>query len=201
MSRKVVITGSAGHIGQALCRAYRENYDRVIGVDTHDAEVIWDLDEPILDLDKLLLFNTPDIVICNAKCNDWRAHHALAALARDSIVNIGSIYGVLGSNPSLYKETGVPQTPPWYVAAKGAMIALTKHQATTLAPVRSNCVCPGGLYRDQDFEFQDRYTERVPLKRMATESDVVNAVMFLTSDKASYITGQTLMVDGGLSAW
>jgi len=195
----VVITGSAGHLGRALVEAFRAQGDHVVGIDLEKADIIWNLDAPELDFDKLIEVGKPDVVICNAKTQEWKAHNAIAMLARDCIVNVGSIYGVVGSDPRMYLDTEVLPTPAWYVAAKGALIALTKHQATTGAPVRSNCVCPGGLFRGHTPKFFLRYAARVPLGRMATEGDVVGPIMFLASDAARYITGQVLMVDGGLT--
>ena len=66
--------------------------------------------------------------------------------------------------------------------------------------VRVNCVSPGGVFDNQDPVFVERYNQRVPLGRMATPEDVADAVVFLASDKAKYITGQNLVVDGGLTA-
>lgn len=199
MGRKVLITGSEGHLGRALRAAFEAQEDRVISFDlpitNPDIEI---------DLDKPGMFNflSPvDIVICNAKCRTWEAHHSLAIKAKQCIVNIGSIYGVLGNDPSLYEGTEVPPTPAWYAASKGAMVALTKWQSTNLAPVRSNCICPGGIFRGHSDNFNRRYAEKVPLGRMATEDDIVDPVLFLCSDAARYITGQVLMVDGGYSAW
>lgn len=197
--RNVVITGSAGYLGSALVKAFEAQGDSVISIDLVRADIIWNLDEPGLDFDKLKRLGKPDVVICNAKTQEWKAHNAIAMLARHSIVNVSSIYAVIGSDPCLYKGTGVAPTPEWYVASKGAMIALTKHQAAMHAPVRSNCVCPGGIFRNQDPEFVRRYLAKVPLGRMATEDDIVGPILFLASNAARYITGQVLMVDGGLT--
>lgn len=193
MSRTVLITGSAGYLGRALREAFVSYGDTVTGVDLHDAEII-------CDLDKEHPAGNWDVVICNARTTDWKAHNHLAGQARQCVINIGSIYGVLGSGPALYPGTNVDPTPPEYTAAKGAMVALTRWQAARLAPVRSNCICPGGILRGQDAEFVARYCAKVPLKRMATERDVVGVALFLASEFASYVNGQVLMVDGGLSA-
>ena len=199
MGRSVLITGSEGHLGRALRAAFEAQGDRVISFDlpitNPDIEI---------DLDKPGMFNflSPvDIVICNAKCRTWEAHHSLAIKAKQCIVNIGSIYGVLGNDPSLYEGTEIDPTPAWYAASKGAMVALTKWQSTNYAPVRSNCICPGGIFRGHSDNFNRRYAAKVPLGRMATEDDIVGPVLFLCSDAARYITGQVLMVDGGYSAW
>ena len=203
MGRRVVITGSAGHLGRALRAAFEVLGDTVVGIDkvtSATTDVVCDLDNesPSESRALLLLY---DIIVCNANPISWELHHALAARAQQSIINISSIYALLGSDPRLYEGTEVEPTPTWYAAAKGALIALTRWQATTLAPVRSNAVCPGGIFRGHSPEFTQRYSSRVPLRRMATEGDIVPLVVFLASDDATYITGQVIAVDGGLSCW
>ena len=202
MGRSVLITGSEGHLGKALRAAFVAQGDVVTGVDSHltDADIQCNLDK--YESFGAINFTTGyDIVICNAKCRTWEAHHKLASEAKSCIVNIGSIYGVLGNDPKLYEGTEVPPTPAWYAASKGAMVATTRWQATNYAPVRSNCICPGGIFRGHSDNFNKRYAAKVPLGRMATEDDIVGPVLFLCSDAARYITGQVLMVDGGYSAW
>lgn len=195
--RRVVITGSAGHLGRALRTAFVKHGYHVTGIDLQNADILADLEKTHAPR---LPAGPYDTVICNAKVDSWRAHFALARLAQSSIVNIGSIYGALGSDPKLYEGTGVEETPASYVAAKGALMALTRHQATTMAPVRANCVMPGGIFRGHNTEFVTRYKRKVPLNRMATEEDIVPLVLFLAGEQSSYITGQCIFVDGGLSA-
>jgi NAD(P)-dependent dehydrogenase (short-subunit alcohol dehydrogenase family) len=118
-----------------------------------------------------------------------------------SLVSIGSIYGILGPDWGLYNgmEMG---NPAGYAAAKGGMIQLTRWLATTLAPhVRANSVSPGGIERLQPEEFVDAYVAKTPLGRMASEQDIVGAIVFLLSDASAYVTGQNLIVDGGFSVW
>lgn len=195
--RIVVITGSEGHLGRALRAAFEALGDTVLGIDMPrtGAEIERDLDSaaPWGDIP------SADIVICNAKTWEWTWHHALAMRARHCIINIASIYALLGSDPRMYDGTEVEPTPAWYAASKGALIALTRWQATNLAPVRSNAVCPGGILRGHSVEFRARYNEKVPLERMAREDDIVPLILFLASDDAAYITGQCIAVDGGLS--
>ena len=199
MGRRVLITGSEGHLGKALRAAFVAQGDRVTGIDLKGAEINCNLDD--YDNRGNIDFGAYDIVICNAKLKGWESHEWISRSATSCIVNIGSIYGVLGNDPKLYKGTEVPPTPAWYAASKGAMVALTKWQSTNLAPVRSNCICPGGIFRGHSDNFNRRYAAKVPLGRMATEDDIVGPVLFLASDAARYITGQVLMVDGGYSAW
>jgi NAD(P)-dependent dehydrogenase (short-subunit alcohol dehydrogenase family) len=87
--------------------------------------------------------------------------------------------------------------PIEYSFVKGGIISMTRALATKYAPVRVNCVSPGGVFDGQDEKFVKRYCEKTPLGRMATPEDVANAVVFLASDKAAYITGQNIVIDGG----
>lgn len=203
MSRKILITGSEGFLGRALRARFESLGDTVVGLDVpgSGADMQIDLNYLAQDCDGFTADAYWDVVICNAKVPTYSGHEMLARRARTAIINIGSIYGTLGSDPSLYQGTEVESTPAWYAASKGALVALTRWQACNLAPVRSNAVCPGGIYRDHSEEFTRRYCAKVPLARMATESDVVNAVEWLASEKASYVTGVVLPVDGGFSAW
>ncbi len=79
---------------------------------------------------------------------------------------------------------------------------MTRYLATVLAPdIRVNCVSPGGIFRDQDPKFVERYEARTPLRRMALEQDVVGSVHWLVSGASGYVTGQIVAVDGGWTAW
>ena len=123
-----------------------------------------------------------------------------------SIVNFSSIYASdLGPDLRIYPKTGETRmtTPVSYAASKGGVVALTKFLATTLGEfgVRANCISPGGVQDNQPPEFVKSYSSRVPLGRMAYASEIATLPIFLISDAASYITGQNIYVDGGLSAW
>jgi NAD(P)-dependent dehydrogenase (short-subunit alcohol dehydrogenase family) len=118
-----------------------------------------------------------------------------------SIVNIGSIYGSNGPDWGIYAGTNMGN-PAGYAASKGGLIQLTRWLATTLSPkIRVNCVSPGGISRNQDSDFIERYIARTPLKRMATEDEIIGIILFLSSFGAEYVTGQDIQVDGGWSAW
>lgn len=115
-----------------------------------------------------------------------------------SIIHISSIYGEVGPDYSLYEGIDGMGNPAAYAASKGGLNQLTRWLATTLAPtVRVNSISLGGIFRSQDPSFVERYKRRVPLARMGKEDDVVGPVLFLAGSESSYVTGQTLGVDGG----
>jgi NAD(P)-dependent dehydrogenase (short-subunit alcohol dehydrogenase family) len=114
-----------------------------------------------------------------------------------SIVNISSIYGVVAPDFNLYKDLGMTN-PAVYGVSKGGLQQMTKWLSSSLSPkIRVNTVTPGGVERGQNPDFQERYCSRTHLNRMAKEEDIANAVNFLLSTEAAYITGQNLIVDGG----
>ncbi len=118
-----------------------------------------------------------------------------------NIVNMGSIYGVVGPDWRLYEKTTMAN-PSSYAASKGGLIQLTKWLATTLAPkVRVNALCPGGVFQNQPTSFVDEYVSRTPLKRMAKANDFNGATAFLVSPMSEYMTGQVICIDGGWTAW
>ena len=124
-----------------------------------------------------------------------------------SIVQTASIYGVLGPDPRVYvgsEYLGRPiNTSPVYAASKAGVIGLSRYLATVWAPanVRVNTLVPGGVESGQNEKFKASYGARVPLGRMARADEIVGTLIYLASDASSYVTGQTFMVDGGLSAW
>jgi NAD(P)-dependent dehydrogenase (short-subunit alcohol dehydrogenase family) len=125
----------------------------------------------------------------------------LRASQSAAIVNIGSIYGMIGPDFGLYAGTEM-QNPAFYAASKGGILQLTRYWATTLAPtIRVNCIAPGGIWRDQPQSFVDLYNRRTPLGRMGEEEDLKGAIGFFASDLSAYVTGQVLAVDGGFTAW
>jgi len=131
----------------------------------------------------------------------------MAARGRGSIIQTASIYGVLGPDQRIYEGSeylGRPiNTPPVYSASKAGLIGLTRYFATYWGArgVRVNTLTPGGVSSGQNETFERRYSARVPLGRMARAEELVGALVFLASDASSYVNGQNLVVDGGLSAW
>ena len=121
---------------------------------------------------------------------------------RGNIINIGSIYGVLGPHFGIYEGTGITM-PAEYSAIKGGIINFTRYLATYLAVynIRVNSISPGGIFDDQSPRFVKRYSKEVPLGRMASPEDIVGGVIYLSSDASRYVTGHNLMIDGGWSIW
>ena len=113
---------------------------------------------------------------------------------RGAIVNVASVAG-LRASPGQAN----------YSASKGGLVAMGRTIAAELAPfgVRVNSVVPGllttGMAGRLDHRALEKKQESLPLKRLGTGEEVAAAVCFLLSDDAAYITGQTLVVDGGLS--
>lgn len=116
------------------------------------------------------------------------------------IVNVGSIYGVQAPDFGIYAGTD-KTTPSIYSAAKGGIIAHTRWLASRFAEykVRANVVCPGGVRSGQTEPFLSQFNAKTLLGRMADPREVGDPVVFLASEASSYITGQILMVDGGMS--
>jgi len=115
-----------------------------------------------------------------------------------SIVNIASIYGVVGNDFTLYEEYG-GTSPAAYSAIKGGLINFTRYLASYYGNkgIRINCVSPGGIFDHQHPSFISRYEAKVPMGRLGNPDDIAPAVSFLLSKEAKYITGQNLIVDGG----
>lgn len=126
---------------------------------------------------------------------------------KGSIIQTASIYGVLAPDQRIYEGSfylGRPiNTPAVYSVSKAAVIGLSQYLASywAHAGIRVNTLTPGGNQSGQNEEFQKRYSARVPLGRMGNPDEMVGALIYLASDASSYVTGQNLIVDGGLTAW
>lgn len=109
------------------------------------------------------------------------------------IINISSVSGLMGN----FGQAN-------YSAAKAGVVGLTKTVARELAGrnVTCNAIAPGFIQTDMTAALSDKVTEtavsQIPLKRMGKAEDIANLAVFLASDKASYITGEIIKVDGGL---
>lgn len=195
MSAAVVI-GAAGGIGKAICQALIKDGHEVMGCDndTNPPSVGW------LVTDHLILSNgvteqSWDETIHNNLTVSYR--WASSSVASSSITFIGSLATVLGfpNNPS-------------YQASKAGLLGLMRALAYDLGPkgVRVNVVSPGYVRAPmtaKSYEDEERrrfIASHTMLRRWGTADEIANVVAFLCSDKASYITGQNIVVDGGWSA-
>lgn len=124
-----------------------------------------------------------------------------------SLINIGSIYGAFGPDNRIYEGAeyrGVAiNNPAVYSVGKAGVLGLTRWLATTYAVdgIRSNAIVPGGVQSGQNADFVARYSNRVPMGRMAQREEIAGALVWLASTASSYVTGQAIFIDGGLSAW
>ena len=124
------------------------------------------------------------------------------------ILNIASDLGIIAPDQRIYRKEGLedkeqPTKPVTYSVVKTGLIGLTKYLATYWADknVRSNALVPGGVYTNQDEMFLSNLTNLIPLGRMANADEYKAAVVFLCSRASSYMTGSTLVMDGGRTCW
>ena len=113
---------------------------------------------------------------------------------RGRIINISSISGTDGNKGQSN-----------YAASKGGLLAFTKSLAKEVGKrnITVNCIAPGIIETDMIFDLSDTvktdYLRRIPLKKFGKPEDISKMILFLCSDEASYITGQTFYIDGGMS--
>ena len=187
----------------------------VIGFDASDEQAFSDAVKTILDSDGELSYVvnnagiTKDKLALRMKLEDFDAvlkanlssaflgsKEALKAMGKKrfgAVVNVASIVGETGNAGQAN-----------YSASKGGMISMTKSFAKEAAArgIRYNSVTPGFIATDMTDELSDKVKEQfisnIPLKRFGDPKEVAGAIAFLLSDHASYITGETLKVNGGM---
>lgn len=123
-----------------------------------------------------------------------------------SIINIASDLAVIAPDQRLYRLDNVsnenqPVKPVTYSVVKTALLGLTRYFATYWPAVRVNAISPGGVYNNQPDEFVKKLKHLIPMDRMANLDEYQGAILFLSSEASSYMTGQNLIVDGGRSCW
>jgi len=122
------------------------------------------------------------------------------------IVNIASDLALISPDNRIYNNNEKKLDfvkPISYSISKHGLIGLTKYTATYWANknIRCNALAPGGIFNNQSSNFLKKIKKLIPLGRMAKQGEYENAILFLISDDSSYMTGSTLVLDGGRTAW
>ena len=124
------------------------------------------------------------------------------------IINVASVYGIIGSDPRNYIDTGKPREALSYCTSKGAIVNLTRDLGVNWAKygITVNAISPGGFETEATKDMLSDYCRSkfnyiVPLGRFGSDDDLKGAAVLLASDASKYIIGQNIIVDGGWSSW
>ena len=227
MTRKVIIAGSEGLIGRSVTDFLVKAGDEVIKCDIllgHDlnnenfarsffeankADALINLfalnDHIDTKSNSTSLFDVSlESFEAYLKCNLVSLFSVCREYARNnkkgSIVNFSSTYGLVSPQPDLYEEDNPKDIG--YAVSKAGVPQLTRYLAVHLAPnIRVNCVVPGGVERDHNSDFKNKYGKKTPLGRMMNVKELNGIVKYLISEESSYTTASTICVDGGWTAW
>ena len=221
---KVIVTGSNGLIGKSICNSLQQDgyevikVDLALGHDLTDEEFVKEffMSNKANALINLFALNhhieegNSNSDLFNISLNSFKHYlntniTALFSVCREfakhnkgSIVNFSSTYGVVSPRLDLYNNE---QKHIGYSVSKSAVLMLTKHLATHLAPhIRVNTVIPGGVEHTQDNEFKNKYSIHTPLGRMMKINELYGTIEYLISNKSSYVTGTEIKIDGGWTA-
>ena len=226
--RKIIIAGSEGLIGEKTSSDFElmedvecVKFDKVLGVDLSKEKELIELMKKHSDASYLInLFaindhvetNKPDQDLFEISLESIRKYCevnlvTLFSVCRSfakhcdnpkGIINFSSLYGSVSPKKSIYsageKHIG-------YTITKHGVVGLTRHLATHLAPVRVNCLIPGGVLHKQDDSFIKNYSNHTPLNRMMQPEELTGILNLLCSENSTYITGAKIAVDGGWTAW
>jgi len=222
---KIIVTGSEGLLGKEISRYLEKNYqvlklDLVLGHDLTNEKFVKEwfsknkadclincfaLNDHVkpgeergtlfdFTLKSVSDFLEVNLVSLFSVCREFARNNKSG-----TIVNFSASTGIVSARPDIYngghKNLG-------YSISKAGVINLTKYLATHLAPnFRVNCIAPGGVEFNQDKEFIKKYSELTPMKRMMKKHELNELIEFLCNNGASYITGETIVVDGGWTIW
>jgi 2-hydroxycyclohexanecarboxyl-CoA dehydrogenase len=224
--KTAIVTGGAAGIGAAIVERFREEGTKVVifdlngekKVDITDYEAVqravaeagtvdilvnnagWDMFKPFLKTDPEFWRKIISINLVGAMNLMHCVLPGMVARGGGKVVSVASDAGRVGSSGEAV-----------YSACKGGIIALTKTLARELASkgVRLNTVCPGLTETNMLTEFMkgagnpeklaEAYRRAIPIGRLGRPADIPGAILFLASDDADFITGQTLSVSGGLT--
>ncbi len=124
------------------------------------------------------------------------------------ILNISSDLGIIAPDQRIYQKDGLKEEdqmvkPVTYSVIKHGILGLTKYIATYWAQkgVRANSLCPAGVFNNQNGDFLEKLSNLIPMGRMADSDEYKGTILYLLSDASSYMTGATVIVDGGRTCW
>jgi 2-hydroxycyclohexanecarboxyl-CoA dehydrogenase len=202
--KTAIVTGGAAGIGAAIVERFRAEGTKVVVFDLNGDPMVnnagWDMFKPFLKTDPAFWQKIISINLVGAMN---LLHHVLPRMVErggGKVVNVASDAGRVGSSGEAV-----------YSACKGGIIALTKTLAREMATkgVRLNTVCPGltetGMLEafmqgaGNPDKLREAYRRAIPIGRLGKPEDLPGAILFLASDDAEFITGQTISVSGGLT--
>lgn len=181
-----------------LCENLRQRFGRLDGlVNNSVARPMRGAQAPLADWEESMKVNATGLYLMHRHLGEMMCRQGSG-----SIVNIGSIQGMIGPSLNIYDKTGLAVGAPDYFFHKGGMVNLTRYYGAVFGPhgVRVNCLSPGGFFHEHPEEFERKYSEQTFLGRMGDKSDLGGAVIFMLSEASRYITGTNLPVDGGYTA-
>ena len=141
-------------------------------------------------------YNKIDILINNAALNPKVEYCREGGV----ILNIASDLSIISPDQRIYDGEFKPAS---YGVAKAGVVNLTKYLSTYLAKknIRVNSLSPAGVYNNQPDEFVSKFSDLIPMDRMAKPDEYKGAVVFMCSDASSFMTGHNLVIDGGRTIW
>ena len=223
---EITITGSEGLVGSTLCKFFqnkkkninkldlklghdltnekfvkkwfKENHTKYLincfALNDHVGKTRSKTDLYNFSLDSFEEYMKINVISLFSVCREFAQNNK-----NGSIVNFSSTYGIVSPNPSLYENSNKHVA---YGVSKEAVINLTKYLAVHLAPkIRVNCIVPGGIKNNQSKKFIKNYSNLTPMKRMMKNTELNGLVEYLCSENSSYVTGSTLVCDGGYTSW
>ena len=137
-------------------------------------------------------------------CRD--AAKRMSEIGGGSIVLFSSMYGIVSPDPSIYVNGMIPN-PIDYGVSKAGLMQMSRYMSVHFGPmnIRFNCVTPGAFTNPTvqagNPMFVNLQRAKIPLGRIGVASEIIGPAMFLLSDESSYMTGQSIVVDGGWTAW
>lgn len=134
------------------------------------------------------------------------AARVMLAQGSGNIINVASTYSLVAPNQDLYRYPGESRQtykPVDYVGTKSMVPNFTRYLATLYGRdgIRANCIVPHGVFNNHPEAFQTNFARLSPLGRMCRPEELRGPFVFLASDASSYMTGATLVIDGGWTAW